>query len=116
MKFSMKSVVFCLMFLCASLASGAQQVHFVYLQSDNKQPFYVRYNDKIFSSSSTGYLVIPKLRSGEHKLSIGFPKNEWPLQTLTVQVADKDLGFALKNFENKGWGLFNLQTMEVINS
>ena len=43
------------------LASKAQQFHFVYLQTDNKQPFYVRINEKLYSSSASGYVVIPKL-------------------------------------------------------
>ena len=112
----MKLLVLCTLFICGGLHSKAQQFHFIYLQSDNKQPFYVRLNERIFSSSSSGYLVIPKMTPGEHKLIVGFAKNEWPLQNLNVQVAGKDLGFALKNFERKGWGLFNLQTLEVINT
>lgn len=98
------------------MGAKSQQYHFVYLQTDNKQPFYVRIQEKLYSSSSTGYLVIPKLRPGNHIITVGFPKNEWPSQSIPVQITDKDLGYALKNFESKGWGLYNWQTMEVINS
>lgn len=110
----MKSLLLFSFVLFFGSASHAQQVHFIYLQTDNKQPFYVRINEKLYSSSAAGYLVIPKLNQGTHSLSVGFPKNEWPSQTLNVQVADKDLGFLLKNFENNKWGLFNFQTMEVV--
>lgn len=95
-------------------ASQAQQYQFIYLQADNKQPFYVRINEKLYSSAAAGYLVIPKLKEGTHSLSVGFPKNEWPTQKLDVKIAGKDLGFLLKNFENDKWGLFNFQTMEVV--
>lgn len=98
------------------MGAKSQQYHFVYLQTDNKQPFYVRIQEKLYSSSATGYLVIPKLRPGNHIITVGFPKNEWPSQSIPVQITDKDLGYALKNFESKGWGLYNWQTMEVINS
>jgi len=112
----MRRLYIFLFLLLAGLASTAQQFHFVYLQTDNKQPFYVRINEKLYSSSASGYVVIPKLIEGTHTITVGFPKNEWPSQNIAIKVANKDQGFLLKNFESKGWGLFNLQTMEVVTS
>lgn len=94
-------------------ASYAQLNHFIYVQTDNRQAFYIRLNEKLYSSSASGYLVIPKLQNGNHILSVGFPKNEWPTKNITIAVLNKDIGFMLKNFESKGWGLFNMQTMDV---
>ncbi len=94
----------------------AQQNHFIYLQTENKQPFYIKLNKKILSSSASGYLIIPKLQDGNYTLTIGFPKNEWPEQNVTCTLDKKDEGFLLKNFVDKGWGLFNLQTMELVMS
>ncbi len=91
----------------------AQQNHFVYLQTENKQPFYIKLDNKILSSSASGYLIISKLQEGAYTLTIGFPKNEWPEQNVTCSVNKKDAGYLLKDFGDKGWGLFNLQTMEV---
>jgi hypothetical protein len=112
----MRSLLLFIVFICLGIGAQSQQYHFVYLQTDNKQPFYVRIQEKLYSSSSSGYLVIPKLRSGSHLLTVGFPKNEWPSQSIPLQITDKDLGYSLKNFDSKGWALFNWQTMEVINS
>ncbi len=42
----------------------AQQNHFVYIQADNQQPFYVKYDGKNYSSTSIGYLILPKLTNG----------------------------------------------------
>lgn len=112
----MKSFLIITAFLLAAMLSKAQHNHFIYLQADNKQPFYVKVKGNVYSSSSTGYLIIPKLSAGTHELSIGFPKNQWPAQTIPVSISGKDLGYLLKNFESKGWGLFNIQTMDVIMS
>lgn len=103
-------------FLFAGILVKAQHNHFIYLQTDNKQPFYVKVKGNVYSSSASGYLIIPKLAAGTHELSIGFPKNQWPSQTIPVTISGKDLGYLLKNFESKGWGLFNIQTMDVIMS
>ena len=110
----MLSLLLILMFFVFALS--AQQNHFIYLQTENKQPFYIKLDKKILSSSVSGYLIIPKLQDGDYILTIGFPKNEWAEQNVTCNVNKKDVGYLLKNFEDKGWGLFNLQTMEVVMS
>jgi len=108
---SLYLVVFLFLF---SVHSMAQQNHFIYIQTENKQPFYVKIADRLLSSSSVGYLVIPKLQDGKYEMGIGFPKDEWPLQKMTVVIKNNDAGYMLKNFDSKGWGLFNMQTMDII--
>lgn len=92
----------------------AQQNHFIYIQSDNRQAFYVKQDKKIMSSTQAGYLIIPKLKTGSYDFFIGFPKDEWPEQKINCTVGEADLGFQLKNLGEKGWGLFNFQTMELL--
>lgn len=94
----------------------AQQEHFVYIQTENSQPFYVKMDKKLLSSTGTGYLIIGKLVSGTYDISIGFPKQEIEEQQFAIAIDNKDKGYSLKNFGDKGWGLFNLQSMEIIMS
>lgn len=109
----MKRFILTLFIIATAFALKAQQNHFVYIQTDNKQPFYIKMNSQLFSSSSTGYIVIPKLQNGSYSLNIGFPKNEWPQQTIPLNIDNDDMGFMLKNFGDKGWGLFNMETLNV---
>lgn len=107
----------CLLVICLMgfvISTYAQQNHFIYLQTENKQPFYVRLDKKLMSSTASGYLIIPKLQDGVYNFKIGFPKNEWAEQQISCTLNKKDAGYVLKNFADKGWGLFNLQTMEVV--
>jgi len=101
--------------LFTALFTRAQQSRFIYIQADNKQPFYVKIekDGRQLSSSSTGYMIIPKLEEGSYNLAIGFPKNEWPEQHTTLAIGKKDAGYSLRYFNDKGWGLFNLQSMEL---
>ncbi len=96
-----------------SNALSAQQVHFVYLQTENSQPFYIKLNNAVTSSSSLGYLIIPKLPDGDYKITVGFPKKEFPEEKFQLLVDKKNEGFLLKNFDDRGWGLFNLQSFSV---
>lgn len=102
-----------LFFLSLTIFNGfSQQNHFVYVQTDNKQPFYIKLNNKVYSSSTSGYAIVPKLQKADYLFIIGFPKNEWPLQNILVKVSE-DGGYLLKNFGEKGWGFFNIQTLNV---
>ncbi|HSC39652.1 MAG TPA: DUF4476 domain-containing protein [Chitinophagaceae bacterium] len=102
-----------LMVFGTALAFG-QQEYFIYLQTDNHQPFYVRLNIKVYSSTESGYLIIPRLSDSTYQLVVGFPRNLFPEQTFSTPVNHKDAGYLVKDFGDKGWGLFNLLTMAVI--
>lgn len=109
-----KKIISFSLFLLLSLSLIAQQNHFVYIQADNKQPFYVKLNDKVYSSSATGYIILSKLVENNYNLTIGFPKNEWAEQKLNLTVQKNDLGYLLKNFEEKGWGLVDMNTFQIL--
>jgi Domain of unknown function (DUF4476) len=110
---TMKKMLQLALVLFISVAAYAQQNYFVYVQTDNKQPFYIKMKDKIMSSSAAGYLVIPKLTTGAYAFTIGFPKDQWAQQSFNVTIGTSDAGYLLKNFGEKGWGLYNIQTMEI---
>lgn len=109
----MKGFICCLI-LSFSIAAGySQKVYFMYLQSETDQPFFVKLNDKVTSSSSSGYLILSRLRDSAYTFSIGFPQNKWPEQQFRIDMAAKDHGFLVKNFGEKGWGLFDLESLAV---
>lgn len=101
------------------LTSGslfAQLSHFLYLQSDNNQPFYIRYNSKIISSTSSGYLILSKLKEGPVEIIVGFPQSKQPEQPFQLNIDKTEKGYLIKNFGEKGWGLFDLQTAAVVHT
>lgn len=109
----MKTTLTAFIFTLLGFSAAAQQNYFVYIQTENKQPFYVKTNDRMMSSSASGYVVIPKLTTGSYIITVGFPKDQWPQQSFPLTVGTTDAGYLLKDFGPKGWGLFNIQTMEV---
>lgn len=97
----------------ASSSLKAQKVYFIYLQTDNQQPFYARMGEKVYNSTSSGYLILSNLRDSIYLLNIGIQGNQAPDQPYSIAVSRKDQGFVVKNFGEKGWGLFNLSSMAV---
>lgn len=91
----------------------AQGNHFIYIQTENSLPFYVRMSGKVISSSAGGYVILPRLQDGEHRLFIGFPKNEFPEREYQIGLNGQDEGFLLKKLDN-GWSLFNIESLALI--
>ena len=104
------------MLLCL-LAAGQlfaqEQQYFVYIQNEKPQPFYVKYNGKVLSSSDRGYIIIAELPAGTTPLTVGFPKNEAPEQQFQVKLGKNDQGYLLKQTDEKNFALYNLQTFSV---
>lgn len=101
------------LFAAITLNAASQKVYFIYLQSESEQPFFVKMNDKVYSSSATGYLILSKLYDTTYSFKIGFPQGKCPEQEFAVSLGRKDHGYLLKDFGEKGWGLFDLQTLSV---
>ena len=109
MKNFLTSFIFSLCFLSVS----AQQDRFIYLQTENKQPFFVKLNNKILNSYPLGYLIIPKLDDGLYSLVIGFPETDYE-QEFNCAINKRDVGFVIKNVGEKQWQLLNVQTNNII--
>ncbi|HEY8687801.1 MAG TPA: DUF4476 domain-containing protein [Chitinophagaceae bacterium] len=92
---------------------NAQQSRFIYLQTENKQPFFVKLDNKILNSYPLGYLIIPRLDDGLYSLVIGFPESNFE-EGFNCSIKNKDLGFIIKNAGEKKWQLLNVQTLNVI--
>jgi hypothetical protein len=100
--------------LIFAFAAKAQQSHFVYLQTDNGKPFYVKMDNKILSSSSEGYIIIPDITNGNYRLKIGIPKKEYPEEAFSIAVNNQNEGYLIKHFDGKGLQLFNMETLALI--
>lgn len=109
----MKKLILYLFFAGSLLSASSQKVYFVYIQTESEQPFFVNLNGKIHSSSGSGYLILSKLIDSSYNIAIGFPQNKWPEQNFTIPINKKDHGFLLKQFGEKGWGLYNLQSLNI---
>lgn len=92
---------------------NAQKVHFIYLQTEGGQPFYAKFNNKLISSSSEGYIIIPNVTDGVYNLVVGFPRNEFPEKDYKIAVDNMNEGFLLKNLDENGWQLFNMETLAL---
>ncbi|MEO5781937.1 MAG: DUF4476 domain-containing protein [Ginsengibacter sp.] len=83
------------------------------MQTENRQSFFVKLDNKILNSNPLGYLIIPKLDDGLYSLVIGFPESSLE-QEFNCSIKNKDVGFIIKNAGEKQWQLLNLQTLNVI--
>ncbi len=110
----MKKITLLLFILIQFTIAEAQKVYFIYLQSENKEQFYTRIGEKIYNSSSSGYLILSNLVDSTYGMNVGVPGSQTPEQLFSVTINKKDKGYLIKNFGEKGWGLFDLQSFAVV--
>jgi hypothetical protein len=109
-----KLSLFCLA-ACLTLCASAQKVYFLYLQSEDQSPFYVRMGDKIHSSANAGFLILPNLADGTYTFGLGFAKSTLPEAKFSVSISENDKGYIIKNFED-GLSLFDFRDMSLVKS
>ncbi|TBR20494.1 MAG: hypothetical protein EPO57_00040 [Chitinophagaceae bacterium] len=91
----------------------AQKNYFVYFQTEDYSPFYVRMNEKVFSSTSSGYLVLSRLLDKSYSINIGFQGNTNSEFKYDIIINEKDHGFLMKNLAIGNIELFDLQTNHI---
>jgi hypothetical protein len=92
----------------------AQRTAFIYLQSEEGVPFYLKRNNQIYNSTASGYLILGKLPENDLLFHIGFPGGSTPEQLFRLPVTNGGKGFLIKSFGEKGWGLFDFQDASII--
>lgn len=109
----MNKLILSLCFLAGFLPAIAQKQYFIYLQSENNQPFHVTMGEKSFTSTASGYLILSKIPDTTIQVKIWFTYDRSPQQTYSIHVKRRDHGYLIRNFAEKGWGLFDLQDLSV---
>lgn len=109
----MNRIIFLLVGFFISVFAYSQRSYMIYIQSENGKPFFLNYNDKISGSSPGGYIILSQLKDTLVQFRVGFPDNQTAEQQFAIQVQSSDHGYLLKNFGDKGWGLFDLQSLAV---
>jgi hypothetical protein len=87
----------------------AQHHHFIYFQHEQSAAFYVKYQGQVYRSSAQGYLILSKIPKGPCLFSLGMDMAGQQEVKFSFDSIAGDRGFLIKNFGDKGWGLFDLQ-------
>ena len=112
--FAMRSLALVIALILCQARLHAQDKYFLYVQTDNEQAFYARFQGRTLSSSANGYLILPRVSDTAVTLTIGFPKRLFPEQTFNIGNIRSDKGFLLKNIPEKGWVLAGMQDAGIL--
>jgi len=88
------------------------QHYFVFIGSENKQPFYVRVDSEFHSSTPEGHLILAQLKDSIYNITIGFPGQTQPEQHYAFNIRGRDQAFQLQQQGEKGLRLYDLQAKD----
>lgn len=102
-----------IMLLCA-WDVRTQDVHFIYIQTELNEPFYVKLNNQVISSSAGDYLIVPKLPAAVYSVTVGSIFGSFEAFSFQADVKESDAGYIIKTGEERRWYLVNLVTSEPV--
>ena len=91
----------------------AQTAAFIHIQSENNNAFSIQWKNNTYTSSTSGYLVIPQVPAGEQVLIFNFQDTSLPAYIFSVTMEDKPRGFTLKQSISNNWSLFDMVSFAV---
>lgn len=110
-----KSLLLLVFMIGGITVRAVAQNHFIYLQSETNKAFTVTVNNKNYSSTGTGYVIIPRLKTGEYNLMVRFKQSNTVDTKFTAVIDKKDVGYIVKENGNSAVGLVDLQTYASLN-
>lgn len=109
----LKSFLFLVLFQCGMLSLAFAQ-HYLFIEAEGQQPFYLKKAGQTFSSTGSGFMILSKLTTSDIDLIIGFPNKIYPEVAFKITGLQADRGFYLKQLEGKGWVLVDRETTAVM--
>ena len=73
-----------------------QQNFFIYLQTSNAAPFYIKHNKKVYSSTAQGYIILSNLTPGTQTILLGYPKSTQPEIAYAIPITNADEGYTIQ--------------------
>jgi len=98
----------------SAFQAKSQQYRFAFFQASANQPFYIRMDDTNYSSTSFGYLVLPKLKDSRYKIFVGLPNDKSSEQQFELIISGTDRGFELKKAPSGNLRLYDWQKMSFV--
>lgn len=99
--------------LLMALLSNAQN-NFLYIQSENNQPYHIQLKGNIHSSNAKGYLLIPNLPNGDYSMVLGFPSGAYREYNFKFSINNKPKGYALKITQEGEWMLMDMVSLALV--
>lgn len=100
-------------FLLVAFFANAQN-NFLYIQSENNQPYYIQLKGNVHSSNAKGYLLIPNLSDGDYNMVLGFPAGAYKEYNYKFTINGKPKGYSLKITQEGEWMLMDMVTLALI--
>lgn len=102
--------------LLGAMPAFAQKFSYLYIQGDQKTPFYVKLEDAMQPRFGKNYCIVPRLAPGPIHIEILFQQNKYPAQSFNIQIPeDGSRAFLLVNKKDSIFQLYDLQQAFYLN-
>ena len=100
--------------LFAGYVNSALAQHYIFIEAEGQQPFYLKRNGETYSSNASGFIILSKITENVVDVIIGFPNRVYPEFVFKISGLEKDKGFRLKRAEKGNWVLLDHITQNLV--
>ena len=100
--------------LFAGYVNSALAQHYIFIEAEGQQPFYLKRNGETYSSNASGFIILSKITENVVDVIIGFPNRAYPEFAFKISGLEKDKGFRLKRAEKGNWVLLDHITQNLV--
>ena len=100
--------------LFAGYVNSALAQHYIFIEAEGQQPFYLKRNGETYSSNASGFIILSKITENVVDVIIGFPNRVYPEFAFKISGLEKDKGFRLKRAEKGNWVLLDHITQNLV--
>lgn len=105
-----------LLLMCVFVLQAKAQIkHAIYIQTEDKKPFYVTVNEQTKNSTESGYIILSQIADTLYPITIGSSSNDFPEQKFVVNMNNSDWEFSFRKDANNEYELFDMIHSTVLN-
>jgi len=89
------------------LNGWGQNNKFLFIESSDRQPFYLKEGDRIYSSTSVGYLLKRVSEYDTLDCVVGFPRDRWKRTRYRLPISYRDNYFQWMQVDTGTWAMYD---------
>lgn len=105
-----------LLLMCVFVLQAKAQIkHAIYIQAEDKKPFYVTVNGHAKNSTESGYIILSQITDTLYPVIIGSASNDFPEQKFVVNINNSDWEFSFRKRADNEYELLDMIHSTVLN-
>jgi hypothetical protein len=103
----MSKYLLTIFYVLVCLSGWGQTSKFLFVESTDRQPFYLKEGNRVYSSTSVGYLLKRVSEYDTLECVVGFPRDRWKRMRYRLPMSYRDNYFQWMQVDTGTWAMYD---------